>query len=168
MSDQSLWGTLVILYIIPAGIYFVWHQSEDSVSDIRKELYPGRTEVIEDKNKHESRFIKFLIGWCIGFGVLLVGYKAAWNPIGTGILILGAPLTVLALYSGVRYLNLLTNRYFRLWLAGSVVWILAVWSWYVVFGSHSELNGEEFALLALMPTLVTAAGIVAWRWARKS
>lgn len=169
MSEQSLWGVLIILYVIPAGIYLIRYLSEESVTDGRKKLYPGSVKVIEEERKRESRFTKFLALWGIGFGLLLIGYTAEWNPIGTVIFSLGVSIAVLAIYSGVRskFPSLMASRSFRFWLAGSVVWILAVWSWYLVFGSHSELNEEEYALSALMPTLISAVGVVVWRWARK-
>jgi len=168
MSDKILWGAVFLLYMVPAGIFLFWYLAGESDFEIRKKLYPGRIEILDEEKRRESRTTKLGIGWCIGLGILLTAYKGEWNPIGTGILLLGVPLSIWAIYFGVRYFNLLTNRLFRFWLAGSVVWILAVWSWYVVFGNHSELSGEEFLLLALMPTVVSAVGIVAWSWARKS
>lgn len=168
MSEQVLWGGLVLAYVVPAGIYMIWHQSEESVANDRKKLYPGRAEVLDEEKRSESRFMRFLTLWCVGFCLLLLGYKAGWDPIGTLILSLAAPLSAMAVYSGVRSVKVLSNRLFRYWLAGSVVWILAVLSWYLVFGSHSDLSAEEFGLLAVMPTLVSAIGILAWHWARKA
>lgn len=167
MSDQSLWGMLLVLYIVPAGMFMVWHQSEGGVADIRKKLYPGRTEILDDEKKRESNFTKFSISWSVGLGALLLAAYADWHPISAGILLLGGATLALALHFAVRYFQPFSNRLFRFWLAGSVVWILGVWSWYLVFGSHSALNSREFVLLAILPTLVAVAGIVAWVWARK-
>lgn len=168
MSDQTLWGLLLVLYVLPAGVFMVWRQSEDSVSDIRKELYPGRTEILDDESKRESQFTKFTTVWCIGLVLLLAAYSAQWNPVGTGVLVIGLSASLLALYFGYRRFKLQSNRLFRFWLAGLVVWSLTVLSWYLVFGSHSELSNGEFLLLALLPAVVAAVGIVVWQWANRS
>jgi hypothetical protein len=167
MSEQVLWGGLVLAYVVPAGIYMIWRQSEQSVADERKKIYPGRAEVLDKENKSESSFMRFLTLWCIGFCLLLLGYEAGWDPIGTLILSLAVPLTAMAIYSLRRPVKRISNQLFRYWSAGSLVWIFAVLSWYLVFGNHSDLSAEEFGLLAIMPTLVSAIGILAWRWARK-
>lgn len=71
MNDQTVWGLLFILYIIPAGIYTVWHQSESSALSERKRLYPGRTDVIEAEKRLEERLTMLAFRWCAGFAVLL-------------------------------------------------------------------------------------------------
>lgn len=159
MSEQTLWGALIIIYVIP---FWIWQISEYGTIETRKKLYSERP----DEQLHESRLINRSIAWCVGLVILIVGWMADWHPMGAGIVLVGAALSLFIIYFSLRRWQVMAKRTFRFWLAGTFVWALAVGAWYLVFSRVSDLRGEEVFFLAFLPPLIVAIGIVAWHWAK--
>lgn len=159
MTEQVMWGLLLVAYIVP---FWLWQISAHNTVEIRKELYPGRKE----EEVSETRVIWLGLGWCVGLAVLLFAWHAGWHPMGF-VLLVGALVATVGFWHAARkHRHLIHNQLFRGWVAGSVVWALGVGGWYVVFNRVSELTSEEYVYLALIPPVLAAAGIFAWRWAR--
>lgn len=158
MNEQAIWGLLLILYVVP---FWLWQFSEFNKIETRKKIYAGRVDEI----LREKRFDNLGLLWCIGLAAVLAAWKAGWHPIGTAIVLFGAIALTLVVRFAVRRLNLMSKRLFRYWVAGSVIWVLAIGGWYLVFGRVSELREEEFFFLAFMPPIIAAFAIAAWRWA---
>lgn len=158
MNEQALWGLLLIIYVVPFGL---WQISEYNTIEARRKLYPGRAS----EERQDNRFTNLSLLWCVGLVAALAAWKAGWHPIGTAIVLSGVSLSTFAVRFAVRRWNLMSKRLFRFWLAGSVVWVLAIGGWYLVFSRVSELGEEEYFFLAFTPPVVTAFAIAAWCWA---
>lgn len=158
MNDQALWGLLLIVYVVP---FWIWQVSEHYNIEARKKLYPGRTEEVY----RDSRFNRLGLLWCVGLVAVLAAWKADWHPIGTAIVLFAAVLLTLAIRYSVRRWNLMSSRLFRFWLAGSVIWVLSIGGWYLVFGRISELRDDEYFFLAFTPPIIASLAVAAWRWA---
>jgi hypothetical protein len=158
MDDGLIWGILTLAYIIP---FPIWLYSREQTIEARKQLYPGRPE----ETKQENKLLVFGLVWILGLAVLLGGWVVGWEALETAVTIGGLILiSAFLLWLGRRF-SLVAVPYFRYWIAGSIVWLLAVGSWHLVFGRSSDLRGDETLLLALLPPFVGLIGIVAISWA---
>lgn len=160
MDDQVLWGLVLIVYIAP---YAIWHNSEWLTNESRKTIYADRPNEV----KQESRFNIVFAVWFVGILALLAAWKASWHPIASVILIGGILSTALVCRAANKRWNLMRRQLFRYWLASFAAWTLAVAGWFVIFGRESQLQDDQFILLAIIPPLVAAFTLVAWQWARK-
>lgn len=158
MTEQALWGLLLIAYIVP---FWLWQVSAHNSIETRKKLYPGR----ENERQLERQLINRSLLWSAGLVVLLAAWMVGMRPVGAGIILSAtAFLVFLARIAQMRW-NLLSNKLFRIWLAGSAVWVAAIGGWYLVFSRVGELRDEEYLFLALTLPVLFAVSIAAWRWA---
>lgn len=74
MSDEALWGALLLIYILLSAL---WQINEWSTDEARKQLSPGRAPDAQ----RESRTLKLGLLWCTGLAGLLAAWKAGWYPI---------------------------------------------------------------------------------------
>jgi len=91
MSDEALWGALLLIYIIPIA---VWQINEWSTDEARKRLYPGRAPDAQ----RESRTLKLGLLWCAGLAGLLAAWTAGWHPIAAAVIFLIVPVLLFGLY----------------------------------------------------------------------
>lgn len=160
MNEEILWGLLVVVYIVP---FWLWQMSVNNTFEIRKELYPGRS----DEVVAESRFNRAGLLWCVGLLAMVGAWYAGWHPLAVALLMAGAIASLWLWKAAKKRRHLIHDQLVRLWLAGSIVWALGVGGWFVIFSRLSELTNKEYFYLALFPPLLAATAIFAWRWARK-
>ena len=159
MDDGILWGLFILAYIIP---FPIWLHSREQVAEARKEFYPGRLE----EKKKEDRLLVFGLAWVFGLALILVAWKLGWDAIETAITIGGLISASALLFWLSRRFKPVAIPFIRYWIAGSIVWLLSVGSWHLVFGRNSDLRGDETLLLALLPPLVGLVGLLASFWAK--
>lgn len=159
MSEQTLWGLILMIYILP---FSLWQLSKlyDIEARKRSPFSTGEPEVPEERLLDTLSWF-----WIAGLVAMLAAYEAGWHPIPASIALVGAVLLALVGRFAAKRLNLLSNRIFRFWLASSVVWFIAVWWWYMMFGQHGYMEEEQYVFLFLSPPVVVAIAISAWLWA---
>lgn len=160
MDDQTIWGLLLITYIIP---FWFWQVSEHNKIEVRKKLYSDPTEY----ELQERRFNLRSLFWSFGLVVSLGAWNAGWYPIATSVGLLICFIVFFGIRSAMRKWDLLLSQPFRLWVAGSVVWLLFVAAWYLVFGRTSNLLDDEFMLLGVLPPVFFAVSVAVFRWAMR-
>lgn len=160
-SDQGLWGILLIVYLVP---FWLWQASEHSTIEARKKLYPGRA----DEEQRDSLFDRRSGMWAVGLCALLAAWAAEWKPVAAAVVLVAVAVPAMLAPRLVRRWNLLARRSFRLWLAGSGIWVLSVAAWYLVLGRSSDLRAHEVVFMGLLPPCIGALSVCAWHWAKKA
>lgn len=159
MTDNQIWGLILIAYVLPWG---AWTFSREQTLQARRKLYPGR----KDEELLEGSTTR--IGLCLaaGLGLLLLAWKFGWHPIPT-VILLGA--IAAAAFAARRLFRTRTwpplSAHTRFWVAGSALWLLSVAAWYLVFGDDSSLDERQFAMVGIFPPVVSWIGLVLFRWA---
>jgi len=160
MNNETLWGLLMIAYIVPAPL---WYHSRDQIIEARKSLYPGRrTEELE-----ERRLLTIGLLWTAGLVFLIASWRAGWSPVESAITLAGFAAIAASVVWIKLVISLSKLLYLRIWLAGSLVWTCAVGAWYVVFFNSSALSSFEVIALAVLPPVVGLVGVVAFTWAMR-
>lgn len=90
MNDQTLWGLLLTVYVVP---FWLWQLSEHEKIEARKRLYPGRS----DEERHDRLLTRRSLVWCGGLAAILGAWGADWNPIGTAVAVSVGFVAVLAM-----------------------------------------------------------------------
>ena len=103
----------------------------------------------------------FGLAWVFGLALILVAWKLGWDAIETSITIGSLISASASLFWLGRRFRLVAIPFIRYWVAGTIIWLLGVGSWHLVFGRSSDLRGDETLLLALLPPFVSLIGIVA-------
>jgi hypothetical protein len=161
MDEQALWGVLLMAYTFP---FWLWQFSAHLRIENRRKVYADDA----GNTTKERRFNTVSLIWCVGLVAALLAWNAEWKPIPTFIILFATLVTVPAVRAVVVRRSLLTNSFFRYWLAASAVWSMGVSGWFLVFERVSALRGDEFVLLALVPPVIGGFAITAWKWARKA
>lgn len=148
MDNQTLWGVLLGLYVVPFGL---WHLAKYWAMDAS-----GRTSKKADR---------LTMAWCAGLVILLIAAKSEFPAWRLAVAAIFATPCVLIAF--ILPKDLTRRKDFRLLLSGSVFWALCVLSWYLVFGHSSYTTTDEFLLIALIPPVLACVALLLWRWASR-
>ena len=159
MDTNAIWGAVLIVYIVP---YFFWAIARQQSIDTRRDLYPGR----KNEDESEDRSMQYGLLWSTGVAFLLFGWWKSWHPIGTFlILCVAASVVGVGIFIYQRR-SLPKSQSFRLWLAGTVTWMLVVIAWYLIFQDETSMEISQFLMIGAFPPIIAAAAVVAFTWAR--
>lgn len=149
MDNATLWGGILILYILPFG---AWHMA--------------RYWRIDTSGEPSKRVDRITGSWCLGL-VVLIGAAtldfSAWRLVVLSIFAI--PCALVARFIPKRVSR---RRDFRLWFSGSLVWGLCVLSWVLIFGRNSYTTAEEFVLIAILPSAIAGIALCLWRWSYRA
>lgn len=140
--DAGSWGIVILFYI--AG-YWIWYARRAMDASLGGRVPQSVTWV-----------------WIAGLVLILFGasHRGDWLQVA---------LTASGAVVGAAYIaKMKANRVFRLWLAGTVVWLVAVGAWYLAFGNPRSMNDDRhYTFLAFFPPLIVGGALIAWRWAMR-
>lgn len=99
MNEQTLWGILISIYVIPFCLWLMLkHNDNDARKEAREKFYPGHVE----EDRQDNRLMILTLLWGVGLAALLAAWKANWHPIGTAVILFGAMLLMLIVRFALR------------------------------------------------------------------
>lgn len=148
-----MWVMLLAIYIVP---FVLWQMFKYHHRDKHTSVYPGQDVDVSNG----WRMSQGSLTWGIGLIAILGVWKAKWHAIELILFLLFAYLL-----SVIVQWDAFSKRLFRFWLAGSVVWLAVIASWYLIVSHDSQWEGRHYIWLALLPPFVSALAIGMWKWA---
>lgn len=157
MDNASLWGVILILYILP---FWVWQVNDHYSHKARKEIYLNSP----DQGAEDTRSDWISYAWCAGFLSLLFAHESRLSP------------WVVAIFAALYLVGIISLPYVhkrwrpfqhihaRVWLAGSASWIAGLVGWYCIF-AQASFDVTRLMLLGIIPPIVAGVMFSAWRWA---
>lgn len=141
MDDDSMRGLALLVYVLAYGGWVYIRQADETTAD-------------RATWRHAGAFSAGLV-W------LLFAAQKKFFAAPTLVVL---ALILLAIYSVLqpRVTKLLRRRSVRTWVAGTVLWLTAVWAW----GAITDRELTELRALMLLPPAVAVLGAALFRWAR--
>jgi hypothetical protein len=159
MDSNIIWGGVLIAYVAP---YIIWIISRDQTLDIRKKLYPGRPQ----EEAFDTKSTRYGLLWSVGLALLVLAWWIKVTPLGALLLFVVSAVVVGCGFWLPKQKRLLASRGFRFWAAGTIVWLLVVIAWFLIFMHDTSLRNYQFALIGVLPSVIGAVAILMLRWAR--
>ena len=160
MDEQAIYGVILIAYLVP---YLVWLIARDQRFEILKQFYPGRA----DEKAKEQREYAIGAAWVVGFIVILGAWRLRAHPIPVfGIVIVGW-LCFGVLRRLLKSTTVFKLRQTRIIIAGTAVWTITVFGWYLIFGNRDGFELREALLLVVVPLIISMIAYIGYQWAIK-
>ena len=148
-AEATAWGAVVTAWIL-IGVWPFAVATRDQAA--------GDTAGV-------NRFIRIASVWLAGLVILLVGWKGKWSVVPTAI---GAVVFSFFVWIAIQYWTRLRfphlNRSWRIGIAVTLIWVLLVEFWGLIWDWEDFFDASQFAALNLSVPIVLAAIVVARKW----